>query len=47
MGTPLPHTSTADAVFVWGYQDSALRAVCPYGANPHTNAHTDAGRSPR
>ena len=29
MGTPLPHTSTVDAVFVWGYQDSALRAVCP------------------
>ncbi|MDD7559282.1 MAG: hypothetical protein PUJ95_03330 [Bacteroidales bacterium] len=33
---PLPHTSTADAVFVWGYQDSALRAVCPYrGATPY------------
>ncbi len=47
MGTPLPHTSTADAVFVWGYQDSALRAVCPCrGATPyesHTNAPIGAG----
>ena len=35
---PLPHTSTADAVFVWGYQDGGtLCHSAPIGAKCHTN----------
>ncbi|MCI6278403.1 MAG: hypothetical protein MR609_01210 [Bacteroidales bacterium] len=36
MNPPLPHTSTANAVFVWGYQDSARCATLPLrGESPY------------